>query len=131
MEKEVVEDLVKKRDNVKAGYEKEWFDKVERGDVEADEDDLTMDVDDLQKNKDLDDGNGNGIIELASDPAGKDTSQALDNDEWEDIDSDEEILDQEKSVRDILEIRNKSGLAWMAKMKVFEERAAQKWAEAE
>ena len=133
MEKEVVEDLVKKRDNVKASYEREWFSKVERGDVEEDEDDLTMDLDEFQKDKYLDGGDDNEIVALSSDPVRKEASQALesgDNDEWEDIESDEETLDQ-RSVRDILEIRKKSGLAWMAKMKAFEEQAAHKWVEAE
>src|SRR5579859_1390229 len=133
MREEIIEGLEQKRDALKAKLEKEWFLKVQEDEVNADENDLLIDNDEQDEDKNEEAQGAENEIEEASMDEEEEWGEIIsDEDEWDGILSNDEMVDKnEVNKRVISNVFQNYGEKWTEKMDMFEDKAREKWGKAD
>jgi hypothetical protein len=130
MESEIIRELEDKRDADKLGLEKEWFRKIESGEIAEDEDDLMSceDEDDEEAERD---GDVEGVeMDEIQTTEGESLVDDDGDEVWEDVEDEEEIeVWTEAFIGSLLDIKKESGKEWLKKIETVEKMAKAKWAD--
>jgi hypothetical protein len=133
MKDAVIAQLIEQKEALKAEIEREWFKKVDAGEIEEDEDDMMVLDEEVDSDPDDDDdaadGDGENMEEVQFSNQGEliveDDGAWNEEDDWESTDDEESIA---TLASDMAALKAKSGKGWQAIMNKIVEKAERKLA---